>query len=222
VRNRLAAFARARTPTDELPPDVVGEIGALHADRAREEPLGLMADGSDLGRRTLLDRVLRRQPEAVVPAEVLAELDALDRTLAKEEGEHVLHDSRLLLEHLGRDRLRLYAAPTTTGQVWLYLVARELDRLKGGWMVSALPDGISWQLSFKREPGEPTYVRVFGVVANEVAAVEVKLKGDTRSAVLGNNGFFYEATGLEPDEVVGLVLQCDADESRLVSISGTD
>lgn len=214
LRERLAAFSRDRTSEDELPAEIAAQVRSFDASLSieeRSEAVEVEARGAP--RLPLLGRAFRRDLDSTIKAE----LEAMERKSIEEQGRHVPEESRLLLRDLGVERRQLYAIPTTTGQVGIYLVGGNEPGI-GGWLVAALPEKLAWQISYEREPGKPTRLVVFGLVADDVAAVEVELNGQTAPAALANNGFFYEAEGREPTEVAALILRRHAGGERRIPI----
>jgi hypothetical protein len=214
LRAQLAAFSRPRTSEDQLPPDLDKQVQVFDAALLTQAPAEeVEAKPRGTARLPFLGRVFRRD----VDPRIKAELEALGRKHEEEQGGHLPDGSRLLLRDLGVERLHLYAVPTTTGQVGFYLVGREQPRISGS-VAAALPEGITWRILYEREPGKPTHLIAFGLVANHVAAVEVELKRERRSAVLANNAFFFEAEGYEPTEVTGLSVHNDVGIKGHISI----
>lgn len=77
----------------------------------------------------------------------------------------------------------------------------------GGTTTAELPNGIKWLIAYGHDPGKPMCVRLFGLTADYIGAVEIELRGETRRAIVGDNGVFYEVERCEPDEVSALILQ---------------
>jgi hypothetical protein len=148
-----------------------------------------------------------------------AQLEALHAKTAKDLGSHVADESRLLLEDLGTRRERLYAVPTTTGQVGVYVVGAEAGDMRG-WVAAELLDGIRWHISYGQEPGGPTHLSLFGLAADDAVALQVELAGTTESATLANNGFYYESEDREPRDVAAIVYSEHGGDTRRIAVRG--
>ena len=95
-------------------------------------------------------------------------------------GDVVHEEGRLLLAGLGGEEDKLYAAPTRNDQV-----AHELLPNGGGGCGSPGPDGLHMGWT-QTERGD---LVVYGLVSDEVAAVDVVVGGVTHEARMGENAF---------------------------------
>lgn len=202
LRDQLAVFSRARTPDDEPPAWLNQRLQSWDAAQASDElDEGVEAEPRGLARLPLVGRVLRRE----LDPEMKANLEALHQRVADDIGRHVADESRLLLRDLGPRREHLYAVPTTTGQVGVYVVGGETDEMSG-WVAAELLDGIRWHISYGKERGGPMHFNLFGLAADAVVALEVELDGKTEAVRLANNGFYYESEDRDPRDVAAIVL----------------
>ncbi len=112
-------------------------------------------------------------------------------------GEPRFTRGRLLLRDGADSRLSLYAVPTSRGWV-CYATMSGL-----GHCLSELSGQASLTVQGRRE--KPTVVH--GLLANDVADVEVIVEGhDPVPAIVGENAFYREISGLTPREVLGVRL----------------
>jgi hypothetical protein len=214
VRARLRVFARPRTAQDALPTDLGEQLVSFPEQFARTLERGDRTEPRIVTRLPFRGRIFRAEPDP----ELFARLEAL-REEVEQLGTHDVNDSRLLLRDLGTYGLNLYAIPTTTGSVGFHVLGTDRRGLSGGSVARALPDGIAWQIAYRRKPGGPTHSILFGLASDEVATVDVELRGATARTALADNGFFYEAEGKEPTEITGLIVTEHGGASRHVPAS---
>jgi hypothetical protein len=132
---------------------------------------------------------------------------------AVDPGSLLLSESRLLLSDLGTRSGKFYVVPTSKGQL-CYIITGYLD---AGCLS---PDplaarGIDWGLSDNDALGVGEPLIVHGLVANNVAAVDVVVAGEAHRAVLANNAFYREVHGSAfPDAIV--VTFTDGHQARIM------
>jgi hypothetical protein len=216
LQQQLAVFRQARTAQDELPDEARGTLSAIDkpddVDANSEEAL-IAHEPTWLERLLLVGPSLRQRTE--LDLETKALFDDLGRRAREDQGSHVTSESRLVLSRLGKDERRLFAVPTTAGQVGLYLIGPEPAQI-GGHVVGRLPDGIDWQIQFRRKDERGYSWVAYGLVENGVEAVDLELGKDSVAAVVGRNAFFYEGEGQDPHAVTAFQLRLDDDTVRRV------
>lgn len=114
---------------------------------------------------------------------------------AMRPGEVLEAEGRLLLEGLGGQEDKLYAAPTTNGHICHALLPNG-----GGSCGAPGPDGLDLSWSLSPSGG----LVVYGLVGDEIASVDVVVAGETRVARMGENGFGvrFEGTKARLDRIV--------------------
>jgi hypothetical protein len=119
----------------------------------------------------------------VFPAAVARALDYLpDPRMGSAIGGEV----RQLFADAGRNRVSLYAFPTTNGYVCYVLTESASPGSCVGRFARNQP--IAWSVY----SGETVSPSIAGLVSDEVVSVEVVVKGTERSALLAHGAFFYQ------------------------------
>lgn len=112
-------------------------------------------------------------------------------------GTAVTSDARTLISDVGTARDTLAAFPTTSGEV-----CYEIEGSGScGFLDGRAPygAGIAFSIAWDRASGT---TRIFGVVGNQVNAVDVEIGGVEYPATLSNNGFYYQLpSGDSSDEI---------------------
>jgi len=119
----------------------------------------------------------------------------------------------LLLSDLGARSGKFFVVPTSKGQL-CYIITGYL----GAGCLSPEPlatRGIDWGLSDNDALGSGEALIVHGLVADNVAEVDVLVAGRAKRAVLANNAFYRELDGSAfPDELV--VTFVDGQQARIL------
>jgi hypothetical protein len=221
LRDQLVVFSRPRNERDELPEEARPTLQLMDAAGTaggHSEENVIAAEPTRVERLPIVGRVFRRR--VGFDPEMKALLEDMERKAGEERGSHLISEARLLLSGLGKGRRRLYAIPTTTGEVGVYLVGRARAQV-GGHVVGALPDGIDWQIYYRRDPDGTTRWVAFGLIANDVEAVDLQFDDDSVAAAVGTNAFFYEAEGQDPHSVTAFVLHLNDGTLRRVATDRT-
>jgi hypothetical protein len=162
------------------------------------------------------DSALPRSADDEVPSQAVA----VAGTLIHAQGpKHalLLSESRVLIPSsppLGGQAL--FGIPVSDGQV-CYVNGNGTAL----GCASNLTDGLAWNVQFARNHSLGS-VAVFGLVANEVEAVEVRNESGTETpATLGHNAFYWTAEGsaIFKGTVTGLVLRWKSGAETFVQIS---
>lgn len=131
---------------------------------------------------------------------------------AVDPGSFLLSESRLLLSDLGARSGKFYVVPTSKGQL-CYIITGYLD----AGCVSPHPlatRGIDWGLSDNDALGAGDPLIVHGLVANDIAEVDVLVAGQSERAILANNAFYRDVDGSAfPDALV--VTFTDGHQARI-------
>jgi hypothetical protein len=114
--------------------------------------------------------------------------------------------SRHLLSEEEPRRLSLFAAPSEKGWVCAYLIdpKDELSGVSGECIHGLLSERVFFWMS-----GTESRYEVYGLAANDVRRVLVVAKGERHPAVVGRNGFLFEArpTDICPTDIDYLVVE---------------
>ncbi len=218
LREQLGVFSRPPAQADQVPVEIVSTVRSLDEGRAAfevpEEEI-IWPEPSRAERLPLVGRLFRRTVEP--DPEMKALLEEMSRKAYEDEGSHLIDEARLLLSFDKQPSGGLYAIPTTTGQVWIYLVQGTPPELRGGHLLRSLPNGIDWQIHSRRGPQEDTRWVAFGLVANEVDRVDLEFLSGIVGAQMGTNAFFFEDEG-DPSALVAFVLHlADGSSMRITT-----
>lgn len=132
-----------------------------------------------------------RMSSDVLPAASVREFEALAgaRGGAPPEllpGEFRFSESRLLLSDLGPNRAKLYAVPTSKGEVCTLLTGRG-----PGCQERFGTYPVGWSLFDPDVAGAGEPFTVYGITRDDVTKVEVVVNEAASRAKLNNNGFYY-------------------------------
>jgi hypothetical protein len=213
LRDQLAVFSRPRDQADELPAELASTISSLdEAHFAVVEEEVVWPEPRWAERLPVLGWLFGR---TVPDPEMKALVEEMARKAHEDEGSHLIDQARLLLSLDKQHADGLYAIPTTTGQVWIYLVEGAPSKLRGGHLLRSLPSGIDWQIHSQREPHAGTRWVAFGLLANEVEGVDLEFPNASVAAQMGSNAFFFEGEG-DSSALLAFVLQlADGGSTRL-------
>jgi hypothetical protein len=222
LREQIAVFSRPRVGPDYIPEEFLPTVRSIDetevADDGSEES-SVEAEPTWAERLPFVGRIFGRRVE--LDPEMKALLEDMSRKAMEDQGRHLVDEARLLLSVDDEDQAGLYAIPTTTGQVGVYLIKREPSGLSGGHVIGVLPDGIDWQIHYKLDPGGDRRWVAFGLLANDVEAVDLEFAELSVAAHMGTNAFFYEAEGQDPSDLVAYVLHLrDGSSKRLTTEPG--
>jgi hypothetical protein len=176
LREQLAVFSRPKGEADQIPEalsfSTVRSIEEAPTTPHHELEEELVEPKPSWAERLpfvgpMFSRVLELDPETK------ALLDDMSRKADEDQGSNLVDEGRLLLSIDG-GLAPLYAIPTTTGQVWVYLAEGTGSRLGGGHLVRNLPEGIDWQIHYRRDPGGETRWTAFGLLTDDVEGVDLE------------------------------------------------
>jgi hypothetical protein len=203
----VAVIAYAR----QTPESVSASRTGAHSNPSERLAPGDGAAGFDLkalsGPRTLADDLQG------VALETASHLRDGVPSEAVDPGSLLLSESRLLLSDLGTRSGKFYVVPTSKGQL-CYIITGYLDAgcLAPGPVAAR---GIDWGLSDNDALGGGDPLVVHGLVANDVAEVDVVVAGQSERAILANNAFYREVDeSAFPDALV--VTFTDGHQARIV------
>jgi hypothetical protein len=182
----LAVFGRPRRDDDRLPQALIDDVTRWDATRPRlpEQPPHL-----PLAYRLPLPGRSRRQQRLHAMWSGLREsLEQRDRA----RGTPTVTDSRRLAGSSGANGFRLFGVPRPSGEVILLLASGDRPR-DGTEIWSLVADGFAWHTSWERR-GDETSLTCYGLVSNDVTAVEVTIGGRPEPTTIGENGFVIETT----------------------------
>jgi hypothetical protein len=205
LREQLAVFSRPKGEADRVPEALVSTVRSLDEppttpDHDVDEEV-VQPGLSWAERLPFVGRMFSRRVE--LDPEMKAMLEDMSRKAEEDQGSDMVDEGRLLLSI---DRSRgLYAIPTTTGQVWVYLLEGPPSGLGGGHLVRNLPDGIDWQIHYRRDPDGGTRWSAFGLLMNDVEGVDLEFAEVSVAAQMGANSFFIEGEG-DPSGIIAFVL----------------
>jgi hypothetical protein len=117
---------------------------------------------------------------------------------ASQPGKVLKSEGRLLLAGLGEQEDMLYAAPTENGHI-----ARALLPNGGGGCGPPGEDGLVLAYTYRHGGG----LVVYGLVADEIASVEVAVQDKLRPAQIGENAFGLRVADGKPSHLHGIVLR---------------
>jgi hypothetical protein len=194
LTDALSVFRRLRRPEDELPAELVHQLSRLDEIVERPEPdeepeldLSLLYRLPLPGRGRRLERVRND----------LARLRRSIEQHEKELGVAVVGESRLLVGPIGARRTRLFGIPTTTGQVSFFAIEEGAPGGSGS-TAQVLPQGVTWRTSWRKEE-TGIHLLAYGLLSDDVAAIEIEVAGNRHLAAVGENGFILESHGQAKD-----------------------
>jgi len=199
----LAVFRRPRREEDE-PPEPIVSLGRSpepsEAPRAREDEA--LESTLPLSYRLPLPGRARRRERLRASFAYVREAAAVRR---RGFGLLIDAESRLLVGPVGARGYRLFATPTTTGVV-VFSAFAAVGPAGGGQFTSVLPHGFTWHMSWRTRADGVVELIAHGLLADDVEAVQVEIGRERYDAVVGENGFLYETSGIDPEDVRGFVL----------------
>jgi hypothetical protein len=113
-------------------------------------------------------------------------------------GKVLEEEGRLLLQGLGGEEDMVYAAPTENDHICHALLPNG-----GGGCGAPGPDGLNLQWAYSPS----TSLVVYGLVGDEIAAVDILIAGETHAARMGENAFGIRVDGTKPSQLESVVLR---------------
>lgn len=138
--------------------------------------------------------VFARAPRGVMPADAVDKVRALTSRVTGAPIQHIpgapqVERGRLLLGNLGVHDRAFYAFPTSRNEI-CYIVSGLLGGCLPGFQ-AGLPLTIKGIGSYP--PGSGPRPVVFGLAKDSVVDIDVIVNGEREDAIIGNNGWYYEA-----------------------------
>jgi hypothetical protein len=197
LRDQLAVFSRTRRPDDDLPVALLRQIKGSPLFGDGEAGGGVSVPQLPLVYRLPLPGRAGRLEQAKAR---LAALDEFRARAHAERGSPVPEQSRLLAGPVGVRGHRLFAVPTTKGQVAFFAIETNQEGGSGStaWV---LDQGVTWHTSWNRTPEGSVDLLAFGLLSDDVARVEVRVNDANHEAAVGENGFLFETRTQDPDDV---------------------